>query len=197
MRIPGNVLPRVEVLPGERYATNAATEMKTLLGSCVAACLYDPEAGVSGLNHFLLAAPRYARSLPFVATEAGRYGIHAMELLINDMMKLGAVRSRLKAKVFGGASVLGVSHESRFLCVNEVNQRFIKEYLATERIPIVSEDLGGRLGRVIHFHSDSYRVYRRFIRAKDTEVVEDGELAYWRAEVQGEKPEGGEIILFQ
>jgi chemotaxis protein CheD len=196
MGIPGFGLPRVEVLPGERYATGSAVEIRTLLGSCVAACLYDPEAKVAGLNHFLLAAPRYAKDMPFTSTDAGRYGIHAMELLINDMSKLGAQRSRLKAKVFGGASVLGIANEARFLCVNEVNQRFIRDYLATERIPIVSEDLGGRHGRVIHFHSDSYRVFRRFIKERDTEVVEAEEQAYWKAAIESKKPTEGEAILF-
>jgi chemotaxis protein CheD len=196
MELPRVFLKRVEVFPGERHATKVPVDIRTLLGSCVAACLYDPAAGVAGLNHFLLAAPRYSRSMPFVATEAGRYGIHAMELLINDMVKLGASRSGLKAKIFGGASVLGRAQEGKFLCVNEVNQRFIRDYLATERIPIVTEDLGGTLGRVIHFHSDSFRVYRRFILPVQTEVVEIKEKAFWSASLKGEKPPEGEAILF-
>jgi chemotaxis protein CheD len=196
MIIPRFDLPRVEVRPGDRYATAAAIDIKTLLGSCIAACLYDPTAKVAGLNHFLLAAPRYSRNLPFTATDAGRYGIHAMELLITDMQKLGALRSRLKAKVFGGASVLDAARPGRFLCVNEVNQRFIRDYLATERIPVVSEDLGGSLGRVIHFHSDSFRVYRRFILKRGTLSVEKAECEYWQAALESQKPSEGEAILF-
>jgi chemotaxis protein CheD len=196
MQLPKIGLPRVEVLPGERYATRAPAEIKTLLGSCVAACLYDQEARVAGLNHFLLAAPRYSKSMPFTMTEAGRYGIHAMELLITDMQKLGALRSRLKAKVFGGASVLGSANASPFLCVHEVNQRFIRDYLSTERIHVVSEDLGGELGRVIHFHTDSFRVFRRFIMKRSTEEVEAAELRFWQAAIA--RPEGaeGEAVLF-
>jgi chemotaxis protein CheD len=189
-------LPRVEVQPGGRYATASATDIKTLLGSCVAACLYDPKAKVAGLNHFLLAAPRYSKDMPFTATDAGRYGIHAMELLINDMLKLGATRSGLRAKIFGGASVLGFSPHDRFLCVNEVNQRFIRDYLETERIPIVSEDLGGSLGRVIHFHSDSYRVFRRFIQKRETVAVEEDEHQLWAKAVEAPKSSEGEAILF-
>ncbi len=196
MLIPMAGLPRVEVLPGERYATASAVDIKTLLGSCVAACLYDPGARVAGLNHFLLAAPRYSRYMPFATTEAGRYGIHAMELLINDMIKLGATRSGLRAKVFGAASVLGLAREGSFLCVSEVNQRFIRDYLATERIPVISEDLGGSHGRVIHFHSDSYRVFRRFIMARHTEEIEVDERAYWKSAVEDKKPIEGEAILF-
>ena len=198
MLSPISGLPRVEVMPGERYTTSSPIDIKTLLGSCIAACLYDSEAKVAGLNHFLLAAPRYSRSMPFIATDAGRYGIHAMELLINDMIKLGARRSALRAKIFGGASVLEFACESSFLCVHEVNQRFIRDYLATEKIPIMSEDLGGRMGRVIHFHSDSFRVFRRFIRKKETVSIEEDERKYWKValEVEAKKPTGGEAILF-
>jgi chemotaxis protein CheD len=193
-RSPFSNLPQVEVRPGNRYATTSGVDIKTLLGSCVAACLYDEKAKVAGLNHFLLAAPRYSKDMPFTATDAGRYGIHAMELLINDMVKLGAVRSRLRAKIFGGASVLSSAQEKRFLCVNEVNQRFIRDYLATEKIPIMSEDLGGNLGRVIHFHSNNYRVFRRFIQKSQTEVVEKDEQAYWKTAVERQEP--SEAILF-
>ncbi len=196
MLLPRIGLPRIEIGPGERYATAGAVEIKTLLGSCVSACLYDPVAGVAGLNHFLLAAPRYSRDMPFTATEAGRFGIHAMELLIADMQKLGAKRSNLRTKVFGGASVLGIGTNDKFLCVNEVNQRFIRDYLATESIPIESEDLGGTQGRVIHFYSDSFRVFRRFIRKNETAIVEKGEHEYWKAAVAEPKPAEGEAVFF-
>ena len=93
---------RVTIRPGEHKVTKETMVFSTLLGSCVSACLYDPVSRVSGMNHFLLANRRYARNLPLNVTDAGRYGINAMELLINDMMKLGAVKARLKAKVFGG-----------------------------------------------------------------------------------------------
>ncbi len=194
MLVPRLGLPRVDVQPGERYATDSASDMRTLLGSCVAACLYDPVARVAGLNHFLLAAPRYARSMPFTATEAGRYGIHAMELLINDMTKLGALRTRIRAKVFGGASVLGFGCDDNFMCVHEVNQRFIRDYLSAEKIPIISEDLGGVHGRVIHFHSNSYSVFRRFIKDKKTEIIEKRERELWEAAI--ESPAPTEAILF-
>jgi chemotaxis protein CheD len=195
MPVPINGLRRVEVLPGERYATREGVDIRTLLGSCIAVCLYDPDAKAAGLNHFLLAAPRYSKSMPFTATDAGRYGIHAMELLINDLMKLGARRSALHAKVFGGASVLQSCEEHNFLCVSEVNQRFIRDYLATERIPIVSEDMGGNLGRVIHFHSDSYRVFRRFIRKTVTEAIEEVEQKFWKSAIDAQDKQG-EAILF-
>jgi len=196
MRVFSSSLEFVEVQPGERYATRDAFDVRTLLGSCVAACLYDPQAKVAGLNHFLLAAPRYARSMPLTVTEAGRYGIHAMELLINDMMKLGASRKRLQAKVFGGASVLGLVGNDRFACVNEVNQRFILEFLDTEGIKLISQDLGGEYGRVIHFHTDSYKVYRRFIQKRALAGLLEAERRYWREAVERPEKREGEIVLF-
>jgi chemotaxis protein CheD len=184
------------VNPGGRYAADKPVLIQTLLGSCVAACLYDPESGVAGLNHFLLAAPRYSRTMPLTHTDAGRYGIMAMELLINDMIHLGADRRRMMAKVFGGATVIGPGSATRdnFLCVHEVNQRFIREYLKTENIPIVSEDLGGERGRVVYFHTDTFKVMRRFIQSSALVKIEEKERTYWKTRV--EKPEEGEVTLF-
>jgi chemotaxis protein CheD len=190
-------LPETHVQPGARFATTSPWDIKTLLGSCIAACLFDPVARVAGLNHFLLAAPRYARRMAFTETDAGRYGINAMELLINDMIDLGARRSGLRAKVFGGASVLGTARrDEKFLCVSEVNQRFIRDYLATEMIPIVSEDLGGDRGRVIHFLSDGYKVFRRYIPRSETESVEVEEHDFWARAVARPAAEEGAAILF-
>ncbi len=188
-------LERVNVQPGARYASAKPVLISTLLGSCIAACLYDEAAAVAGLNHFLLAAPRYARSMPITHTDAGRYGINAMELLINDMVHLGASRKRLKAKVFGGASVIGTPRDN-FLCVSEVNQRFIREYLATEAIPLVSEDLGGDRGRLVYFHTDTFKVFRRYIERSRLGSVEALEHEFWKDRIEKPEREEGEVILF-
>lgn len=188
-------LKKHNVQPGDRFATREPSLITTLLGSCVAACLYDETSHVAGLNHFLLAAPRYSKNMPLSHTDAGRYGINAMELLINDMVKLGADRRRLKAKAFGGASVIhGV--KDNFFCVHEVNQRFIKEYLATEGIPLVSEDMGGDRGRVVYFHTDSYKVMRRYIRKGLLDSLEEEEHSLWQKSAQRPDADEGKIILF-
>ena len=187
---------RINLRPGEHRATTATTVLSTLLGSCVAACLYDPVSRVAGMNHFLLANRRYARSMPLNITEAGRYGIHAMELLINDMMSLGAQRSRLQAKVFGGGAILDEGTDSHFLCVGDVNQRFIREFLAVEGIRVVSEDLGGELGRVIHFHTDTFQVFRKFIPKTQTLRIEKRELGLWKRQIEKPEDREGAIILF-
>jgi chemotaxis protein CheD len=193
--VPAHLQKHV-IQPGERYVSKEPSLLVTLLGSCVAACLFDPEHGVAGLNHFLLAAPRYSKSMELTHTEAGRYGISAMEFLINDMIHLGAERRKLRAKVFGGASVLGLAAKDNFLCVNEVNQRFIREYLATEGIPIVSEDLGGDRGRVVYFHTDNYKVMRRFIQRSELNHIEEEEHSYWKKTAEHPEEQEGKVILF-
>ena len=155
---------RVIIEPGEYFSCANATVISTLLGSCVAACLYDPVRRIIGMNHFMLSNRRYSRELPSHISEAGRYGIHAMELLINDMMHKGADRRSLRAKVFGGATMSkNIERAGNFMCVGEVNCRFIREFLANEGIPLDAEDLGGEHGRVIHFSNGDYTVYHRNI----------------------------------
>lgn len=194
---PPGLLKHV-VHPGSRFSSREPVVIQTLLGSCVAACLYDPATGVAGLNHFLLAAPRYSRTLPQTHTDAGRYGIAAIELLINDMVHLGADRRRLRAKVFGGATVVLKSEPSKdnFFCIHEINQRFIREYLKTENIPIVSEDLGGERGRIVYFETDSFKVRRRYIKSSVLDKIEAKEHSYWKRSVEKPEIKEGEITLF-
>ena len=136
---------KVVLKPGEHYVSaETAVVVSTLLGSCISACLYDPVRRIVGMNHFLLANHRYSRETPVCLSEAGRYGIHSMELIINGMMKMGAGRQRIRAKVFGGSSMLPASDTScNFACVGEVNCRFIVEFLKNDGIPLISSDLGG------------------------------------------------------
>jgi chemotaxis protein CheD len=145
--------------PGEYHVSRRNVVISTLLGSCISACLYDPVNGVVGMNHFLLSNRKYARNTPVCITEAGRYGIHAMELVINGMFKFGANRNHLRAKVFGGGSFFQSGAEAdNFICVGEVNKRFILEFLKNDGIPLVASDLGGDRGRTICFSSDDYSV---------------------------------------
>jgi chemotaxis protein CheD len=119
----------VKVLPGEYFVAREDLLVMTTLGSCIAACLWDRHAKVGGLNHFMLASG---------ADDSGRYGSYAMELLINELMKLGATRSTLEAKVFGGAQVIAGMDTMR---VGERNTEFVLDYLRTERITVVSKDV--------------------------------------------------------
>lgn len=167
----------VVLAPGEYYASKDNIILSTLLGSCVAACLYDPINKVIGMNHFLLAGNHSGQNDQYFLSEAGRYGINAMELLINEMMKLGAKRQNLKAKAFGGAHVL-VAINSHALGVPETNVRFIKTFLYTENIELVSSDLGGNSGRKVFFFNTDYRVLLKKLDSQTTSTTEIQEQEY-------------------
>jgi chemotaxis protein CheD len=130
------------VVQGEyRVSGDPEEVLSTLLGSCVAVCLWDPAAKVGGMNHFLLP----------IGPEGGqdcqlRYGVHAIEVLINALLRDGAHRDRLRAKLFGGACI-----SSRLRDVGAGNASFAREYLATEDIPCVAESLGGNSARRVVF----------------------------------------------
>lgn len=181
---------RIILEPGEYHVTNKNVILSTLLGSCVSVCLYDPVRRVIGMNHFLLSNRRYAKHMPVCISEAGRYGIHSMELLINEMVMLGAKRANLKAKAFGGGNVLNyeATHDN-FFCVGDVNSRFIREFLELEKIPLVTSDLGGERGRVIYFSSGDYSVYVRKIQQTSSTQVSQRERKYWRNSVERQEKE--------
>lgn len=184
---PGPEYDMVIIHPGEYYASDSSIQIKTLLGSCVAACLYDPINGVAGMNHFLLSMPKY-KDRKIILTDSGRYGIQAMELLINDMIKKGARKKYIKAKVFGGANVLNYGEESA-LNIGEINTRFILDFLENEKIPLIAQSLGGGQGRIVHFFTDTFKVLVRNIKQQRKMVVNE-EKAYLKKAIQRkEKPE--------
>ena len=121
----------VKVLPGEYYVSNEDLVIMTVLGSCIAACIWDGKARTGGMNHFMLPDGDGSEG-------SGRYGSYAMELLINEMFKLGARRETMQAKIFGGAQVMA---GFTTMNVGERNTRFVLDYLSTERIPVVSQDV--------------------------------------------------------
>ena len=154
------------IILGDVKATKGPAVIKTLLGSCVAACLYDPESGVGGMNHF---------SLPGVADDGAnaRYGAYAMELLITSLMKKGADRSRLKAKVFGGGKVLDV--ESERLNVGARNASFVLTFLEVEGIPVLAQSLGGTKGRMIRFRPHTGQAFEKPLAGRELPKVVERE----------------------
>jgi chemotaxis protein CheD len=122
----------VKVLPGEYFVHDEDMLLLTTLGSCIAACLWDRHARIGGMNHFML--PEGGSS----PSDSGRYGSYAMELLINEMMKRGASRTSMEAKVFGGGQVISGMNTMN---VGERNTQFVLDYLKTEHIPVVSKDV--------------------------------------------------------
>jgi chemotaxis protein CheD len=173
----------VKILPGEYFVHNEDLLIMTTLGSCIAACLWDRNARVGGMNHFML---------PEGTGESGRYGSYAMELLINEMMKRGASRTTMEAKVFGGGQVVaGMSTMN----VGERNTNFVIDYLKTERIPIMSKDVLDVYPRKVCFLPASGKAMIKRLAAANTDAL----LAQDRAAAQRAVPAntgGGSVDLF-
>ncbi len=188
-------LQRITIGPGELCVSDDPdTVIVTLLGSCVAACLYDEQAGVFGMNHFLLAS-RGQNQSSMLNTDAGRYGVNAMELLINDLLKAGARRQRLKAKVFGGANVL-VSGTGAF-AIGDLNASFVTRFLQQESIPLQSSDLGGDQGRQIHFVGRDFSVYVKRLGSSRKQLVAADESRYLRRRLeQQQTADVGSVTFF-
>ena len=166
----------VMLMAGEYLATQNGEVLYTVVGSCIAACIYDREKKVAGMNHFLL--PGMVRPDEMLSCDVGRYGMFAMELLIGELIKLGARREGLQAKLFGGGNVL--KYRSGDGDITGSNIRFAKKFLELEGIPTVRENLGGKGGRKILFFSDSDRVLlKRFDIQREPRFREDEE-AYKR-----------------
>jgi chemotaxis protein CheD len=146
---------RVTVIQGEwRIASEPDAVLTTVLGSCVAACIRDTAAGVGGMNHFLL--PEGTRSGAGLAAE--RYGVHLMELLVNALLKAGARRETLEAKLFGGASAFGGARP-----VGPRNVAFAEEFLRAERIAYRGGSTGGDLGRRLEYWPVTGRARQVFL----------------------------------
>jgi chemotaxis receptor (MCP) glutamine deamidase CheD len=174
---------------GGIFASREPAVVRTVLGSCVSACLFDPLTSVGGMNHFMLPEGDHEADTPT------RYGVNAMEVLINEIMKMGGERRRLRAKVFGAGHVLNI--QSAGPAVPERNARFVKEYLATEKIPILSQRLGGVNPLQVHFFTHSGKVLLRILGGRDEEIA--GEEERYRVEtVKGVSRRGGEesVTLF-
>lgn len=173
----------VKILPGEYFVHNEDMLIMTTLGSCIAACIYDRNAKVGGMNHFML---------PDGAGDSGRYGSYAMELLINEMMKRGASRMTMEAKVFGGGQVVS---GMTTMNVGERNTNFVMDYLKTERIPIVSKDVLDIYPRKVCFLPGSGKAMVKRLAPTNTDAL----LAQDRAAAQKAVPAttgGGSVDLF-
>ena len=168
---------RIHVVQGEFAVTaDPDTVLTTILGSCVSCCLSDPVAGVGGMNHFLLPGEQSGD------TESLRYGVNSMELLVNGLLKLGARRDRLEAKVFGGARVVrGLSD------IGRQNAEFAERFLSNEKIHAAGGDVGGQCARRLQFWAAEGRVRQLLIHG-DARVFEDDRPSRAPPPAAGAKP---------
>lgn len=178
-----------KILPGEYYYTAKDMLISTVLGSCVSACIRDRITGLGGMNHFMLPDGAEASNSPVSASM--RYGSFAMEVLINDLLKAGARREHLEAKVFGGGAVL---RGFTAMNVGERNAAFVMSFLKTERIPVLAQDLNDVYPRKVYFFPRTGKVLVKKLMQTQNDTLAQRELDYAkRLKVQ---PVGGAIDLF-
>lgn len=154
--------PKSELITQGQFAASAdeAVVIQTLLGSCVSVCMWDANAGVGGMNHLLLAGERIGRRLEYDVA-----GVAEMERLINAIIKLGGRRDGLRAKVFGGATMLGGPTS-----IGESNARFAFAFLDQEGIPVINSSVGGPAARALRFWPATGRVIMRFVKHVPADV---------------------------
>ena len=186
-RDPQFQVPAAKLLPTQYLVVDDGTALVTVLGSCIAACIRDPMLQIGGMNHFMLPDGQAGDGAP------ARYGSYAMEVLINDLLKRGANRSRLEAKVFGGGNVLkGFTNNP----VGTRNAEFVLNYLKAEQIPVVAEDLRGIHPRKIWFFPGTGRVVvQRLPHAHEEAEIAAAESAV-RARL-AKAPVTGAVELFE
>lgn len=178
-----------KILPGEYYYTHKEMLIVTVLGSCVSACIRDRVTGVGGMNHFML--PDGGSDAGSPVSASARYGTYAMEVLINDLLKAGARRDNLEAKVFGGGAVL-----KGFTAINvgERNAAFVLSFLKNEKIRIVAEDLNDIYPRKVYFFPRTGKVLVKKLMQTHNDTLAQRENEY--ATRLKSKPVAGEVELF-
>ncbi|WP_342113751.1 chemoreceptor glutamine deamidase CheD [Pseudoduganella sp. OTU4001] len=178
-----------KILPGEYYYTHKEMLIVTVLGSCVSACIRDRVTGVGGMNHFML--PDGGADTGSPVSASARYGTYAMEVLINDLLKAGARRENLEAKVFGGGAVL-----KGFTAINvgERNAAFVQTFLKNEKIRIVAEDLNDIYPRKVYFFPRTGKVLVKKLMQTHNDTLAQRENEY--ANRLKSKPVAGEVELF-
>jgi chemotaxis protein CheD len=178
----------VKLLPGEYFATDRDVVLVTVLGSCVAACIRDRVSGIGGMNHFMLPGDDSADPI----SRPARYGAFAMELLVNQLLRMGARRESLEAKVFGGGAVIpGLSS----LSIGDSNADFVTDYLRKERIAVTGDDLKGTEPRKVYFFPRTGKVLVRMIRRLHNSTLLERELDYTLR--LNALPQGGDIEIFK
>jgi chemotaxis protein CheD len=177
-----------KIAPGEYYVTNHDETIITVLGSCISACIRDPDIGAGGMNHFMLPQEQGGSAASSAAGLATRFGSYAMESLVNSLMKLGANRARFEIKLFGGGRILASGTD-----VGVRNIEFVRQYLHTEGLRIVAEDLGDNCPRRVEYSPATGKVRLRRLPPLDATGIADRERRY-QADIV--KRDSGDVELF-
>lgn len=184
-------MPAAKILPGEFYVTKSDEVITTVLGSCISACIHDLSAGVGGMNHFMLPVSKSGgwKGAKDPLSAENRYGNFAMEHMINELLKYGAIREKLEVKVFGGGQVI-----SQFTNVGKKNIDFIRLYLNEENLRLANEDVGGEFARKVVYYPTTGKVRVKKLKLLRNSTVIKREHKYI-ADI-GKQPVKGEIELF-
>lgn len=189
---PENQIITAKLLPGEYYVTNAHEMITTVLGSCVAACIRDAVTGIGGMNHFMLPETNKSRLTTrdeAVVGNATRYGNYAMEHLINIILQNGGKRKNLEVKLFGGGKIIATLGD-----VGARNIQFVLDYVDTEALKLISQDLGDIYPRKVNFYPLTGKVRMKKIKALHNDTIVLREKQY-SSSIKGTSVEGS-IELF-
>ena len=179
-----------KISPGEYYFTDKHMVIVTVLGSCVSACIRDSITGIGGMNHFML--PDGASSdKDNPVSESMRYGTYAMEVLINQLLRNGARRENLEAKIFGGGNVI---KSFTTMNVGDRNAAFVRKFLKEERIRVTGEDLLDIYPRKVYYFPKTGKVLVKKLKNMHNDTLAQREEAY--ASKLKTSSVGGEIDLF-
>lgn len=183
---------RITIYMGGYYVSKDPSVIKTVLGSCISVCLFETKKLIGGMNHFMLPELKdYDATDDYNNT---RYGIFAMEVLINEIIKLGGKKENLVAKIFGGGHVL-TSMTSNILNVADKNIKFAKKFLNDEKIPIVSADIGGNSPRKVFFFNTENRILMKKLETATQEFSVEQEIKYSKS-LKSKLEEKSDITLF-
>ncbi|NOZ11028.1 MAG: chemoreceptor glutamine deamidase CheD [Gammaproteobacteria bacterium] len=167
----------VKILPGDYYVCDGQEMIVTVLGSCISACIQDQVTKIGGMNHFMLPTKKghdYEQSVNITDdTDTARYGNVAMERLINDIVKLGGNRHSMRAKIFGGGRITNTRID-----IGAGNISFVHEYLHTEGIQILSEDVGNIYPRKVYYIPEINEVYVKIIQHMNNTTIIDRDISY-------------------
>jgi len=181
-----------KILPGQYYVTLHGETIVTVLGSCVSACIRDSVFGIGGMNHFMLpdhGKPSAVKDSGQVMDESARYGVYAMELLINDILKNGGRRGNLEVKITGGGRMLANMSD-----IGKRNIDFVRKFLVTEGLEIIAEEVGDIYPRKVQYSPATGKVRVKKLRSMHNDTIARQENAFLR-DLQGRTVQG-EVELF-
>ncbi len=181
--------PEQYIGPGGFHSSREDIVISTLLGSCISVALFDLSVPVGGINHFMLPQSRTTE----IDGERAKYGVNAMEILINDILKKGGSKRKLRAKVFGGSTVISLKTEAVFN-VPKMNINFAFGFLDVERIPVDAYSVGGALARKIYFFPVNARVLMRYSGSRASGLVH--REAVYSNRLLEESENAGRPVLF-